>query len=294
MLLLAPQLAHAFECTPSQSRCFVSIRWPTRDISYVLQLSNSVRVDRTLLIDAVDRSFLRWQNIPCTDLRFSNRGAITLGDNAPVPNTVTPITTDWADGLGHDPAALAVTTMTFVAETGFISRGRIELNDELFRFADTSTSCSSNEYDLESVLTHEIGHFLGLAHPCEFDPGQLACPVAQCDDYLARLEPGAQMPTMFPETIPCDFGLRSLEADDVAGVCSIYPRAEAPRSCYGLPIRDDYVANKTFGCGTYGVFSESSIGWFLLTLLPLPLRSILSHASRFFVGRRRRRGLRGR
>jgi hypothetical protein len=63
----------------------------------------------------------------------------------------------------------------------------------------------SEDIDLEAALTHELGHFLGLDH----------------SDV-----PGA---TMQPEAM--GFGatdLRTLEADDIAGICAIYGEGNLP------------------------------------------------------------------
>jgi hypothetical protein len=54
--------------------------------------------------------------------------------------------------------------------------------------------------DLRNTLTHEVGHFVGLGHV-----------------------PSLPDATMFPETGPGETQMRSLSADDVEGVCAIYP-----------------------------------------------------------------------
>ena len=63
--------------------------------------------------------------------------------------------------------------------------------------------------DLQNTLTHESGHFIGLAHS----------PV-----------PGA---TMNATTQPGETLKRSLAPDDAAGVCAIYPEASGGCGCGG-------------------------------------------------------------
>ncbi len=69
--------------------------------------------------------------------------------------------------------------------------------------------------DLQNTLTHEVGHFIGLAHPCE---GK-SCTQA--------LEPV----TMFPLTAPGDLEKRTLHEDDIAGLCTIYPAERGGSGC---------------------------------------------------------------
>ncbi len=74
-----------------------------------------------------------------------------------------------------------------------------------------------NGYDLQNTVTHEAGHFVGLAHPCG-DPGMPSCSATLPTGEI----PYAQR-TMYPGTTIGEISKRTLSADDVAGVCAIYP-----------------------------------------------------------------------
>ena len=94
---------------------------------------------------------------------------------------------------------LALTTLTFNATTGEIFDADIELSSDPssnFSFGGSSTMDGVTFVD---VLTHEAGHFLGLAHSSA--AGALMQPV---------LTPG-ETPT------------RAIGSDDQAGICNIYP-----------------------------------------------------------------------
>jgi len=56
----------------------------------------------------------------------------------------------------------------------------------------------SGEYDIDGIMTHEVGHVIGLGH---------------------SNVPGA---TMYPSVGACDFGPRTLSSDDTAGKNALY------------------------------------------------------------------------
>ena len=84
--------------------------------------------------------------------------------------------------------------------------------DANFLFFTGSSGCSGGFY-IEDVATHEFGHALGLGHST----------VATA--------------TMYPSISTCSQQARSLDADDIAGVLSIYPStAMAPTPPTGLRV----------------------------------------------------------
>jgi len=105
--------------------------------------------------------------------------------------------------------AIGLTTTRFDTKTGDLWDADIELNAYSARLRIGAPNGSAD--DLQSVLTHEAGHFLGLSHSSD---------------------PNATMRAIYdPRTDGTSF--RTLEADDVAGICAVYPpeREPATTSC---------------------------------------------------------------
>jgi hypothetical protein len=181
---------------------------------------------------------------PCTFLQFD----VTVV-NGPAPRVVNDgITTivfrdtSWCpldasgvcdiNGATYDPATPALTTLFWSTSTGKIVDGDIEINAHTFSWADRVAHPElTYSYDLQNVLTHEFGHLLGLDNPC-FIPGgggtrpndNTGQPVPDC----ATAPASVQATTLFPSTAPGDLEKRTLEPDDRAGLCAIYPAAASP------------------------------------------------------------------
>ena len=111
-------------------------------------------------------------------------------------------------------------TQTTYAQTGVIRRAVIEINDERFDFADITNlgkACDDKYYDLTAVITHEAGHFVGLDHT------------------NVTTERARDAPTMSLVVGVCELDKISLEDDDIAGFCLLYPRGLLSGNCYPLP-----------------------------------------------------------
>jgi hypothetical protein len=124
--------------------------------------------------------------------------------DAPVPdaddqrNLVRWVVDDWSDELDED--ALATTLVTYQASTGRIIDADILINavDHEWSTEERLQNCRSR-YDLQNVIAHEVGHFLGLGHA-----------------------PEQQNATMYPRASMCEDKKRDLDADDIAGVEALY------------------------------------------------------------------------
>lgn len=92
--------------------------------------------------------------------------------------------------------AVGLTTVTYTVDTGRIVDTDIEINSFAFRF---TVDDKNIDFDLLGLLTHEVGHVFGL------------------NDLPT---PG---PTMYGRYVGGGLAARSLEPDDQAGMCAVYP-----------------------------------------------------------------------
>jgi hypothetical protein len=148
--------------------------------------------------DAVHSSFQTWQNIPAANLLFDYKGttsARTVGHDG--LNLIS--FADDTTPLGS--SAIAVTFSFFRTQGGAL---QFDEADIVFSPSFTySTSAEANKFDIQGVLTHEIGHLLGLDHS------------ALVSSVMAPFASVSQLDQ------------RTLTYDDIAGIAEIYPRPEA-------------------------------------------------------------------
>jgi MYXO-CTERM domain-containing protein len=98
------------------------------------------------------------------------------------------------------------------------------------------------QMDLQTAITHEFGHFLGLAHTC-YNEGVDPPPRPNDDQGVVTplCKAGAATPeaaaVMWYQVDPGLTGKRVITSDDARGVCAIYPpNAVAPTCAPNLPL----------------------------------------------------------
>ena len=158
--------------------------------------------------DAADASFHTWEAVSCngTAIGIQLRQTVMLAtcetpeynQHAGNANTVI-FVDDWA-GSELPEDAFGITQVWHNPNTGEILDADMRLNETLGQFGICSTTspCPAGVVDIQNVMTHEAGHFLGLGHSSVV---------------------GA---TMSSRATVGETSKRSLADDDRQGVCAIY------------------------------------------------------------------------
>lgn len=144
-------------------------------------------------------AYQRWASVPCA--RSLSQADVRVGEDSPLELGDGRSAIGWVDELpGNSEDALAATEL--VVEVSDSGESRIVE-------ADIRLSARLTIDELPAVLAHEVGHALGLYHPCDDD--------RSCD--------GLGMPVMSPRFSREDLatGL-PLSPDDEAGICFLYDR----------------------------------------------------------------------
>jgi MYXO-CTERM domain-containing protein len=169
------------------------------------------------------------------------------------------------------PEAAAITTMFFVDKPGDPRDGEIVDADMVLNAIDYqfSTTGAADRIDLEAVLTHELGHFLGLGHTCHTDRASaqpldaVGQPVPLCFP-VSQLDEGTLSATMFNFISRGETSKRDPLEDEWRGLCEIYSGHDG--SC------DPSVAPRGCGCATGGGTGAQLAGLPLLLFVLLWLR----------------------
>jgi hypothetical protein len=203
-----------------ENECLVTgpvLHWPSSCVSFDLQQDGSplrgLRYDDAH--EALVQAFNQWLGADCGDgrrpnIKISDYGPVECREaeynqDAPNANIVMFRDDSWPYQNAID--TLALTTLIFNAETGAIYDADVEVNT--FQTPMSVGAVGPSDIDFHSVITHEIGHFLGLSHSSAFGS------------------------TMSPSYDPGQTGMASIELDDVNGICAALPqnRPVTSKSC---------------------------------------------------------------
>ena len=226
LALLVPARASAYcrtttcreaTCARDTEGCVTSgkpLYWSTSCVGFSVDSRLSANLPADGARKAIEKAFMAWADLDCAtgrasltfsplaDTTCNKVGYVKGGANVHV---VTFKDDDWTyKGVDN---TLAKTTVTFDAATGEILDADIEVNtaNNPVTVGDTGV-----KFDLQSLLTHEVGHLVGLAHSSDFDA-----------TMYASYEAGSTR-------------IRALSPDDVRALCAVYPPGRAAK-CVAEP-----------------------------------------------------------
>jgi hypothetical protein len=220
----------------------VPLAWASSCVSFDVQRDGSRQVDVETARRVVQRAFDAWSQADCPvdravcgepavvgEAGHPSLRAVDLGpaacacaefsEHGANANLIIFRDQGWVDCHGapmpEADIAYAITTVTYSVKTGEIYDADLEINakpDENELSTIDPPGVIAN--DLQSILTHEFGHALGLAH-------------TQTTHLDATMFAGYQTGSV---------AMRTLDVDDVCGVCAIYPPSRAA-TCDPTPRR---------------------------------------------------------
>ena len=200
------------------------LEWPVACLAYAIDGRGSRWMELDDVVAAVDSAFSTWESQTCdgepVDLVFHPLPLSQCrwsefrnpGGNV---NTVAFLDT-WEDQceIDFDPNALGVTLVRHDPASGRILDADMFINESLGPYAicpdagcEPGTPNDPGPADLQSIVTHEAGHFLGIGHSSH------------------------ENATMYYKTSREDVSRRTLADDDIAALCAIYPPGNLDRGC---------------------------------------------------------------
>jgi len=224
------------------------VYWAAHGHSFQIDAQGTPDITGTAAFDAIRRSFATWAAVSCSDLAFPEEPLSTSASDRVVGffsgrtnhnlvlfrtqscRTAAPANdpchaqggcSNAYDCWDFGDTTIATTTTTSNGRSGEILDSDIEMNDApaasggKFTFtavdgppclSTTQTGCV--RIDVQNTVTHEAGHTLGLDHV-----------------------PDHPEATMYPSSVQGEITKRVLAADDVQGICAIYPRGAPSVSC---------------------------------------------------------------
>lgn len=193
----------------------IALAWKRRCISYTLVPSERLGIGLEDMRSVVDRSFSAWMQVQCGGQpvpvvlgQTEQLGECSFAEYnrfGPNANTIA-FAADWTTrGEDYLAEAYGLTLVWHNPDTGEILDADIQINlSHGESVAICGDACDDANIDLQNVLTHEAGHFLGLAHSPE------------------------RTATMYGDAEIAELIKRDLDMDDEKGLCAIYGGEPAP------------------------------------------------------------------
>ena len=215
--------------------------WRTSCVTFSMQYGASTQVDLATATGVMEKAFATWSGASCPvqgvapsihiDHRFGDVACTLHEYNRTDANANVILFYDDEWPYKEAPETLGLTTVTYKA--GVIVDVDMEINATLPLSVSDPVPLTS--YDLQSIVTHETGHFLGLAHSLD------------------------RTATMWREYTTGAETFRRLAPDDVEGICAVYPPARVA-ACDPNPDRGFSPLCGIFPSGNAGQCSVRALG----------------------------------
>jgi hypothetical protein len=194
-----PTVLGCLTTDPEAGTILPPLFWRNQCTSYSLQRNASKQVSLDDAERVAQQAFTTWSTALCPD---GGSPSIVASAFPPVDCDSVPsqehnnVILFRDDSWPYDDSANSIgyTTLTVWKPTGEILGADIEINTASYVIVANGTP-PQGAYDLASILTHEAGHFFGLAHSADTTAVM-----------YAFYHPGST----------------TLEPDDIAGICAIY------------------------------------------------------------------------
>lgn len=198
------------------------VRWSNPAIHFQVSASGAPGVAYAYAEEAVQAAATRWSSLACSSAQLVIDGAGTNAASGDGTNTIEWNRDAWED-LGFPSGSAGTTDLLYQRSASGdweIVEADVHLNGYDFTWTTTAAATDAVR-SIEAVATHELGHVLGLLHPCEVD-GRDGAPLCSSDTSFASR-------TMYPSYLGPAQAV--LSPDDIAGVCFLYPLDGCTASC---------------------------------------------------------------
>jgi hypothetical protein len=220
------------------------LAWAAPHITMMLRTSGPQVVSADDFDGAARRAAATWSAPGLT-----STVEFTIGSSPDTPpgtrfdqvNAISFRTDSWNEPM-YPESALALTTVW--SRDGQIVDADTEINaaDPRFKWGvlpdDPSLAAMAAEVDLQNALTHELGHVIGLSHPCflgdapaQAEVDEAGDPVLSCSD--PTLPASIKTATMFPSSQDGSIAERDLSPDEIRALHEIYPLRPTPPPSLG-------------------------------------------------------------